>query len=177
MHPAPAATLAPSPLQTPTIIQQSESSGYCYLGVFLPNTPSYDPCPHFVQLISSFFEKLKPIPLTPSEVIHLQDIRLIPAVLYKLAVDSLPWVQITKLQALLWRSLARAAGIPLFISPKDRYIPSKLGGLIVRSVQHTFATQTINHAQGYLHLNSSPRHSSSIRAQLSSNSPAPSSTT
>ena len=164
---------APHPLQTPTTIAQTANSGYNYLGVFIPDTATYDPVPTFQQLISSFFEKLLAIPLTPSEVIHLHNIRLIPALLYKLAGHSLQWPALNNLQAFLWRTLAKAAGIPIFISPKDRFMPRKLGGLNVRSIIATFAMQTINHAQRYLHLKAPSPTTSPIRALLLSSVPSP----
>ena len=161
----------PADLQ-PLFVPPTLSSGYTYLGVFLADHPSFDHVSPLRTLISAFFAQLHQYPLLAPEKVHLANIQLIPRLLYRLSHYQLPFDQLRLLQTHIWSCLTSSSNIPKYLSPKDRYLPRRHGGLGLQSLLAAYATHLINFTQRFLLGRAPPRTIPAVIHSLSSASPS-----
>ena len=147
--PSPALPDLPDILR-PLLVPPTAVSGYNYLGVFLADLPSYDHLTPLRDLVTSFYASLNQLPLLAPEKVLLTNVQLLPRLLYRLSHHQIPFSLLPKLQHHIWACLTTSTNIPKYLSPKDRYLPRRLGGLGLQSLQAAYATSLLNSIQRYL---------------------------
>ena len=73
--------------------------------------------------VSSFFQRLHPIPLTLPELVSLVNCKLVPMLCYRQIAHPLPPQQLQALRQHLWTALAGQGGVSTKLSPKDHDQP------------------------------------------------------
>ena len=94
--------------------------------------------------IQSYFARLSPLPLTPSEKVRLTNSQLVPALAYRLITQSPSPNQLEKLQSLIWEGV-ESRSITRLVSPKDRFAARPKGGLEMKFLAHSVHVATVNY--------------------------------
>ena len=120
--------------------------------------------------ITSLFAFLNPLNLTLSEYVRLVNLQLIPTLEYRLMAHPLEQSQLKQLQNIFWKNVAldpdpqKRNRISRLVAEKDKYVPTKNGGLEPRHFQHSLNISTVNSAITYLN-NEGPENTNKIFRQ------------
>ena len=170
--PPPALPDLPATLR-PLLVPPSPTSGYTYLGVFLADLPSYNHLSPLLDSVTSFYASLHQLPLLAPEKVLLTNTQLLPRLLYRLSHHRIPFAHLPKLQQHIWVCLTASTNIPRYLSPKDRYLPRKLGGLGLQPLQAAYSTFLINTVQRYLQGQAPQMTTAPLLHSLASSCPSP----
>jgi len=149
-------------------------TAYKYLGVWIFNSSPADGLMDYLKRkITSYFTQLSALPLAPGEIIILINRQLIPIILYRMLAHPLNETQLTSLQSFLWSKTSHACHVPLYTSPKDRFLPRSQGGLGLRCLRLALACQDLSYSQRFW-LSQGPIHPcTQIQKVLFSSEPSP----